>query len=129
MTACTIQDVGFWTYIVNEWAIENKELVIQQQKEEYHGTLGKYMFFSDDKQSLIDLAKEILKTYDLWHAKVPLSDTARSDKWFGFVLCIYDYKNRYSKELAERTKEGIAYRHWKSDTATIKWEYSKQYTS
>lgn len=111
---------GDWIYLSNYSAIENSDLSEIQFKQKLHGTLGKYLFFSNDKKALINLGKKILKEFNLWHAKVPFTDTPTSFDGFGFVLCVYDYVNRFCTELSKYDEKGkINFRYWKSDKRSL----------
>jgi hypothetical protein len=88
---------------------------------------GKYLFFSDDKKELLYLAKVILSKYRLAIAKIPSSNIPNKNKGFGYVLCIYDSKNRYCNELKKFDTNSISFRFWKSDADTRAKKYSKQY--
>ena len=112
-----------WYWIENNNAIDNKESLINNR----FTTTGKYLFFSDNKNELIELSKQILSEYNLFKAKVPESNTPNKSDGFGFVLCVYDCKNRYASELKTYETNTISYRYWKSDNATRKHKYSKQY--
>lgn len=116
-----------WTYIINTDAIENRDKIISQVHRLNHGSLGKYMFFSDNKEKLISLGKEILLKYYLYNAKVPQTNIPKNSKGFGFVLCIYDEKNTYTSELCKYSSADINYRFWKSDYDTINGVYSNNF--
>lgn len=108
-----------WTYIINEEATDNKEQIKQECENILHGTVGKYLFFSYNKQELITLCEKILKEYNLSHGKVPQEYTSNE-----YVLCVYDVKNRYSKELSKFATHTIKYRYWKPDAKTMQGIYS-----
>jgi len=110
-----------WIYIINFNAKESSILLRQEEEKEMRGSSGKYLFFSDDKNELIDLAKEILKKFNLFVSKV--SKECRK----GFVLCIYDFKSRYKNDLNKYSNSSIRYRFWKSNKDTINNKYSKEY--
>lgn len=120
-----------WTYLINTSAKENLSEIQEEMKKEFHGSLGKYQFFSDNKETLIKIAKEIIIKYKLFNAKVPLSNTPRkTDKGFGFGLFIYDSKPRLKTELKTYADEkNIKYRYWKGDENTLKGNYSEQFLS
>jgi hypothetical protein len=105
-----------WIYIQNPSSTQNRKSI-----------KGKYLFFSDNKQELIDLAKNLLSELDLIKGKVPQRNNTRTSKGFAFVLCVYDSKNRYSNFLKTLETKTISYRYWKSDEATRNGAYSKQY--
>ncbi len=90
---------------------------------------GKYLFFSDNKNELIELAEMVLEKYQLLIAKTPSSNTPNNSIGFGFVLCIYDSKNRYCNDLKKLETDTISFRYWKSDNATRAGKYSKQFMS
>ncbi len=105
-----------WIYLLNESsAISKKEII------------GKYLFFSDNKKELINLAKSILKKYNLPSAKVPLSNVRTKSKGFGFVLCVYSNNNNLKSELIQFKTNTISYRHFKTDEDTRNGVYSNIY--
>ena len=117
-----------WLYFINLEALENKNNLELEMKKLNHGSIGKYLFFSDDKGELIKLAKLLLNKYNLFNAKVPLADTPRSSDGFGFVLCIYDAKPDLKSELRKyAVKDKINYRYWKSDKDTLNGKYSDEF--
>jgi predicted kinase len=105
-----------WIWIKNSNSTEKRDQI-----------KGKYLFFSDNKEELIELGKQILNKYGLLVAKTPISEVANKNKGFGFVLCVYDIINRYSNELKTLETNSISYRYWKSDDDTRNKKYSKQY--
>ena len=105
-----------WFWIKNNQSTQNRSDI-----------KGKYLFFSDDKEELIELAKVLLEKHDLAIAKTPSSDVPNESEGFGFVLCVYDSENRHCKELKESETDTISFRYWKSDDATRAGSYSKQY--
>jgi len=117
-----------WIYLFNSEAQENKEKIANELKKPNHGSLGKYLFFSDNKQALIDLAEKILIKYSLYNAKVPLTNNPQPSSGFGFVLCVYDSESTLKKELKQYAdSKTIHYRYWKSDEKTLKGEYSTEF--
>ncbi len=116
-----------WLYLENPFAKENKKEMKEIDKPN-HSNIGKYMFFSDNKKLLIKIAKQILLKYNLFHAKVPLSDKPISNLGFGFVLCVYDSSPKFKYELKQFADEKtIKYRYWKSDSVTSDGQYSKEF--
>ena len=108
------EDYG-WIWLFNKKIKNPKSKVIT----------GKYLFFSNDKEKLIKLAKIILIKFNLYEAKVP-----QSDKPIGtdFVLCVYDKEPRFKDQMKMYADEiNIKYRWWKSDEDTIKGKYSKEF--
>lgn len=74
---------------------------------------GKYIFFSDDFDSLVSLAKEIMENYKLSFAKIPLKKNLSAGEGFGFVLCLYDKSPKLKYTLKNLERNGISYRYWK----------------
>ena len=121
------QKDGF-LHIYNNDANQHEKKLSLQMVELNHGTLGKYLFYSDSKHKLVLLAKTILYEYNLSHAKVGKSNLLKPDKGFGFVLCIYDYQPKFKKDLLKfADQKEILYRYWKSDKDTLEGKYSKKY--
>lgn len=105
-----------WTWIINE-----------NSKIDINTIIGKYLFFSDNKETLIRLAKILLTKFDFPKAKVPTSDILNNSKGFGFVLCIYSHNNNLKYLLKDYEINSVNYRYFKTDKATRQGKYSKQY--
>lgn len=116
-----------YTYYLNLSAKENFDLSEKELKKEYHGSLGKYQFFSDDRNKLVEIAKKVLLEFHLFNAKI--SKTKReTTKGFGYGLFVYDYKLRYKYEMKKYADEiSVKYRYWKSDVDTLQGSYSDQF--
>ena len=56
-----------WIYFRNPKAIQNKEKMDIEGEKPNFGTIGKYLFFSDDKEALIQLAKDLPPKYGTYH--------------------------------------------------------------
>ena len=108
--------------IYNDSAYKNSKLSEIQFKKPFHGTLGKYIFFSDNRDCLIELGKEILLKYNLYHAKVPLKNKGTGGKNYTYVLCIYDSSPKLKQKFWEEysCRNNINYHYWKSDKNTLK---------
>lgn len=102
-----------WLYLINGNS-RNKDIT------------GKYLFFSDNKQELIELGKLLLEEFDLFTAKVPTSDTPNNSKGFGFVLCVYAKDSTLFK-MKKYSTETISYRGFKSNWKTQQGIYSTEY--
>ena len=107
---------GQWLYLFNKPAQLNKDLFSEERKKNLQGTSGKYLFFADRKQELITLAEKVMLEYGLYIAKVLFQENKKSSPGFRFVLCIYDYEDRFSKRLGVdyRNSSDVKYRYWKS---------------
>jgi len=106
------------------WLINKK---IKNYKSEYKAITGKYLFFSPDKEKLIKLAKTILITFNLYLAKVPLSNKPVGND---FCLCVYDKEPRFKNEMKLYADQiNIKYRYWKSNEDTRNGKYSKEFLS
>jgi hypothetical protein len=100
----------------------------EREEQEPYKITGKYLFFSPHREKLVKIAKHEIQNDDFYSAKIPLQGNNLGED---YVLCLY-YKDDSKKELlAEKyrklEKEGIKYRYWKSDEATLSGDYSKQF--
>ena len=116
-----------FTWFYNQNAQENKFKMFQEEIKPSHGKLGKYLFFSDDREKLQRLLKEILLKFNLYCAKISTEKREKTDG-FGFVMCIYDFEPKFKYNLKKYADETIIkYRYWKSDSDTIKGKYSEKF--
>jgi len=88
---------------------------------------GKYLFFSENKERLIEIAKKEIENHGFHKAKV-------NDKLIGsgteYVLCLYYKDDSRKQEMADRQRQeypDVKYRYWKSDEDTIKGKYSQEF--
>jgi len=104
---------GYWIWLFSE------------QEPNYHIT-GKYLFFSEDKDKLIEIATNEIEKHGFHEAKV---NDRLLDGQTEHVLCLYYKDDSRKTELAERNKQeyGVKYRYWKSDMATLQGQYSKEF--
>jgi hypothetical protein len=117
-TGIQIIDTVYWKWIVNHDYPEDKRTLFKEEIEkEYHGTIGKYLFFSKNREELIELAEKLLKEHDLYHAKTPSS---LQEGYEEYVLCVYDIAPNLTEEMKQYKTETIKYRYWKSDEATMR---------
>ncbi len=111
-----IEDTGYWLFIISE------------KKPNYIIT-GKYLFFSENKERLIEIAKNEILEHDFHVAKINNSLLgSKTDH----VLCLYYSDDSRKFELAERHREkhlDLHYRYWKSDEDTRKGKYSEEFLS
>ena len=80
---------------------------------------GKYLFFSLNRDLLIEIAIDELENGDFHHAKTQMAGiTPPSGE---YVLCLYYKDNSRKHELAAkyRDKSGLKYRYWKSKSETL----------
>lgn len=104
---------GYWIWILSE------------EKPNYE-IIGKYLFFSSDKDKLIEIATNEIENHGFHRAKVNMNLLKGQTE---HVLCLYYKDDSRKHELAERNKEeyGVKYRYWKSDEATLRGEYSEEF--
>lgn len=104
---------GYWIWLLNE------------QKPDYE-ILGKYLFFDEDKDKLIEIARNEIDNHGFHRAKV---NEHLLEGQTEHVLCLYYKDDSRKHELAERNKQeyGVKYRYWKSDEATLKGQYSQEF--
>jgi len=104
---------GYWLWLISE------------EKPNYEIT-GKYLFFSSDKDKLIEIATNEIEKHGFHRAKVNMNLLKGQTE---HVLCLYYKDDSRKHELADRNREeyGVKYRYWKSDEATLKGQYSKEF--
>lgn len=85
---------------------------------------GKYLFFSYNRDLLIDIAVAELDSGSFHYAKI---DLPRPDK--EYVLCLYYQDDSRKYELARKYKNRpqIKYRYWKSNEETRLGKYSEEF--
>lgn len=104
---------GYWIWLFSE------------EKPDYEIT-GKYLFFNSDIEKLIEIAKKEIEGYGFHEAKVNKNLLEGQTE---HVLCLYYKDDSRKHELAQRNKQeyGVKYRYWKSDIATLRGQYSKEF--
>ncbi len=88
---------------------------------------GKYLFFSADRDLLVEIAIEELETGGFHQAKTHMTDVAPPTG--EYVLCLYYKDNSRRNELAAKyqNRPELKYRYWKSDEDTQAGRYSKEF--
>jgi hypothetical protein len=107
---------GYW-----EWFERSDTPVIPYE------ITGKYLFFSLNRDLLIEIAINELENNGFHYAKTPMSGINPASG--EYVLCLY-YKNdsrKYELDEKYRGKSELKYRYWKSDGDTLAGKYSKQF--
>ena len=106
---------GYWI-----WLLSEQKLTC--------GITGKYLFFSEDKNKLLEIAANEIENHGFHHAKV---NDSLLEGQTEHVLCLYYEDDSRKHELAERNKQeyGVKYRYWKSDEATLRGQYSEEFLS
>jgi len=103
---------GYWIWLLSE------------EKPNYTIT-GKYLFFSEDKDKLVEIAVSEIENHGFHRAKVNENLLEGQTE---HVLCLYYKDDSRKQELAERTQDyAVKYRYWKSDEATLKGQYSREF--
>lgn len=85
---------------------------------------GKYLFFSQSRELLIQIAKSEIRSHGFSDAKVSKNPPGHDD-----VLCLYWADDSRKVELAQRHggSQNLRYRYWKSDADTEAGKYSEQF--
>ena len=104
---------GYWIWLFSE-------------KKPIYDITGKYLFFSSDKEKLIEIATNEIENHEFHKAKV---NNNLLEGQTEHVLCLYYKDDSRKHELAERNIQdyGVKYRYWKSDEATLKGQYSGEF--
>jgi hypothetical protein len=78
------------------------------------------------KDKLLEIATNEIENHGFHRAKVNMSVLKGQSE---YVLCLYYKDDSRKYELAERNKQeyGVKYRYWKSDEATLRGRYSKEF--
>jgi hypothetical protein len=104
---------GYWIWLLSE-------------KKPDYDILGKYLFFHENKDRLIEIARNEIDNHGFHEAKVNENLLEGQTE---HVLCLYYKDDSRKQELANRNKQeyGAKYRYWKSDEATLKGQYSQEF--
>lgn len=87
---------------------------------------GKYLFFSENRELLVNLARDELENNSFHEAKVIMEGMQKGSE---FVLCLYYKDDSRKHELASKhnRKLGLKYRYWKSNLDTLEGKYSDEF--
>ena len=87
---------------------------------------GKYLFFSADRELLVNIAIKELQSGQFHLAKIPIVGQNVADE---YVLCLYyrDESKQHDLAAKYRAEASMSYRYWKTDEATRRGEYSDQF--
>lgn len=88
--------------------------------------VGKYLFFSENKDRLIEIARNEILNHGFHRAKVNAQMLGNNRE---HVLCLYYRDDSRKDELAERAKSEyqVKFRYWKSDADTRDGKYSDEF--
>ena len=86
---------------------------------------GKYLFFSENRELLKQIAIDEIKNNNFHSAKINLEGRNIGE----YVLCLYykDDSRKYELASKYRDRPNLKYRYWKSDEDTLKGKYSKEF--
>lgn len=89
---------------------------------------GKYLFFSDNKDRLMEIAQNEIEKHSFREAKV---NENLLDGQTEYVLCLYykDDSRKHELDIRNKSEYNVKYRFWKSDEATLRGEYSQEFLS
>lgn len=85
---------------------------------------GKYLFFSADREKLIEIARDEITNHGFVHAKVSRSLERSQTE---YVLCLFDRAPIRVGELRDRRQSQVRCRGWKSNSDTDRGVYSRKY--
>ncbi len=88
--------------------------------------VGKYLFFSDNKDRLIEIARNEILNHGFHRAKVNAELLGNNQE---HVLCLYYRDDSRKGELAERAKNEyqVKFRYWKLNASTRDGRYSSEF--
>jgi hypothetical protein len=88
---------------------------------------GKFLFFSEDRDLLIDILHAEIDIHGFFVGKV--SKDQNNGRIGDHVLCLYSTSNQRGRELSNRYKalDTVKYRWWKSNADTAAGKYSEQF--
>ena len=112
-SSTTIRD-KWWTWIIGSGHDRNEPVA------------GKFLFFSADRDRLLEIARAEVETGLFPRAKVR-SKQARIGS--DYVLCLLAKNRKRAKYLATKypDSDGVKFRFWKSEADTLAGVYSDQY--
>lgn len=104
---------GYWIWLLSE-------------EKPIYGITGKYLFFSEDRDKLIEIAMNEIANHGFHRAKV---NNTLLEGQTDYVLCLYYRDDSRKNELADRNKREyeVKYRYWKNDLDTLRGKYSKEF--
>ena len=87
---------------------------------------GKYLFFSGDRELLVNIAIQELQSGQFHLAKIPIVGQNVADE---YVLCLYygDESRHHDLAAKYRAEANLRYRCWKTNEATRRGEYSDRF--
>lgn len=99
---------------------------LQSEEKTTYGITGKYLFFNEDKNKLLEIATNEIENHGFHLAKVNENLLKGQTD---YVLCLYYKDDSRKDEIAERNQQeyGVKYRYWKSDSDTLKGKYNKEF--
>ncbi len=89
-----------------------------------HAMTGKYLFFSADREKLVEIARDEITNHGFIEAKVSRSLERSHTE---YVLCLFDRAPSRVGELRDRHQSQVHCRGWKSNSATDRGVYSRKY--
>lgn len=118
-----LEDENIKKYETPAWTwIKNKKSAVKQTE-----ITGKYLFFSNDRQLLLDICPHIILEHDLPKAKV--SVIPNNNGHLLFVACFYDSGSKLSQKMNDFASLGVVYKGYKSNEDTEKGIYKYKTTT
>ena len=123
MTVLTKED-GIWLVLFKDAETEDEAI---RCLGEIQSVTGKYLFFSNDRNKLLTIARDEIENHGFIEAKVPLVGKQVRE----YVLCLYyknaDRLNELRERLEKRNMEGVRLVSWKTDDETRRGVYSGEF--
>lgn len=92
-----------------------------------YGITGKYLFFSLNRDMLVEIAIDEIENGGFHHAKTNMAGINPPSG--DYVLCLYykDDSRKHELAIKYRGRVGLKYRYWKSDSETLAGKYSRTF--
>ena len=109
---------------------EHASLLKALREDTNPNTLGKYLIFSDNQQTLIRIGEQICKRFSLSEFQVSMKNN--NNGMFSYVLKISDIDQFNAINIKIFLKQNnfwrhVEYRYWKVESDSKKGKYSSQY--
>lgn len=123
----TARPAGLHRHLTSGWLYVTTDEA-ERTPSNWDALTGKYLFFSPNLRTLLEVAEQELRQHDFHVSKV----SPKPNHLGVHALCLYHSDDSRRKELAGRWREqyysrGVQYRYWKTNEAALAGQYSELY--